>query len=482
MRTPEMWIDQGAGWTNVTAHDGETCALAAFGIEWGTDDPLEAPDPSVMTATLVDRTGRLAANPRTLAGMRVMIRLPHALTWGDIGAAAGQWQAQRYEWRSAHRRLPRKDPADPFTGAGLTLFRGRLNTGGTITRKGDTWRISLKATSDLALLKRVTTQGPTDPKQPGYHWTGGRTAVMREITRRLAALGLPLKTQPDTPPAGDTAPYGTDSYPQLLTVITDTIGVDTDLLMYRLYESFDDDRDGEHTIIVAVNGVARIGISADGRIEHVRDSSLLTVDQATLQIPEPVTQVKINGRKATWDDDKKTVSYDDHEANINAAGTLPANLTANEKSASLDTNSILADESSGHWTGTPADTDAMKANAIAWIANRTLRAAPAGISASSAFIDPDTDPTIFKPEPATWAFTANLFSPLISDDGWPALNGPWLAIGGTIEYDGRRLTSTPTFTPLRTPGDPPAWQDIPDAPLTWQEVKATWAEFEQITR
>ena len=124
----------------------------------------------------------------------------------------------------------------------------------------------------------------------------------------------------------------------------------------------------------------------------------------------------------------------------------------------------------------------MKANAIAWIANRTLRAAPAGISASSAFIDPDTDPTIFKPEPATWAFTANLFSPLISDDGRPALNGPWLAIGGTIEYDGRRLTSTPTFTPLRTPGDPPAWQDIPDAPLTWQQVKATWAEFEQITR
>ena len=58
----------------------------------------------------------------------------------------------------------------------------------------------------------------------------------------------------------------------------------------------------------------------------------------------------------------------------------------------------------------------------------------------------------------------------------------FIAIGGTIEYDGRRLTSTPTFTPLRTPGDPPAWQDIPDAPLTWQQVKATWAEFEQITR
>ena len=71
-----MFIDtgNGSGWTPVNDSTKDIAALDSFVIDWGSDGIDEQPEPAVMSFTLRDRTGRLAGQALTLAGMKVIVQ------------------------------------------------------------------------------------------------------------------------------------------------------------------------------------------------------------------------------------------------------------------------------------------------------------------------------------------------------------------------------------------------------------------------
>ena len=69
-----MFIDTGNGWTPVNDSAKDVAALDSFVIDWGSDGIDEQPEPAVMSFTLRDRTGRLAGQALTLAGMKVVVQ------------------------------------------------------------------------------------------------------------------------------------------------------------------------------------------------------------------------------------------------------------------------------------------------------------------------------------------------------------------------------------------------------------------------
>ena len=76
-----MFIDTGNGWTPVNDSAKDIAALDSFTIDWGSDSIDEQPEPAVMTFTLRDKTGRLAGQALTLAGMKVIMQFSDQPRW-----------------------------------------------------------------------------------------------------------------------------------------------------------------------------------------------------------------------------------------------------------------------------------------------------------------------------------------------------------------------------------------------------------------
>ena len=111
-----MFIDTGSGWTPVNDSAKDIAALDSFTIGWGSDGIDEQPEPAVMTFTMRDKTGRLAGQALTLAGMKVIVQFSDQPRWQDLQPSMGGWKDLRIPIGSnspPHRGWPYGSACNP---------------------------------------------------------------------------------------------------------------------------------------------------------------------------------------------------------------------------------------------------------------------------------------------------------------------------------------------------------------------------------
>lgn len=210
-----MFIDTGTGWTPVNDSAKDIAALDSFTIRWGSDSIDEQPEPAVMTFTLRDRTGRLAGQALTLAGMRVVVQFSNQPRWMDLTPAMGGWRDLRIPIDSLHRAYSPDLPDSPDSSS-ETMFAGTVSTGGSVEpTSGGGWLLKLSATSRMAVWKRLQSQGPTDTaaKWDGAHWIGTPSARLKEMNRRASAQGAPKAQLDGLALPSSVAPYAPSDHP-----------------------------------------------------------------------------------------------------------------------------------------------------------------------------------------------------------------------------------------------------------------------------
>ena len=133
-----MFIDtgNGTGWTPVNDSTKDVAALDSFTIDWGSDGIDEQPEPAVMSFTLRDRTGRLAGQALTLAGMKVVVQFSNQPRWMDLTPAMGCWRDLRIPIDSLHKMYSPDSPDSPDSPS-ETMFAGSVSTGGSIEPASD---------------------------------------------------------------------------------------------------------------------------------------------------------------------------------------------------------------------------------------------------------------------------------------------------------------------------------------------------------
>ena len=124
----------------------------------GSDGIDEQPEPAVMSFTLRDRTGRLAGQALTLAGMKVIVQFSDQPRWQDLQPSMGCWRDLRIPIDSLHKTYSPDSPDSPDSPS-ETMFGGTVSTGGSIEPASDGgWLLKLSATSRMAVWKRLQSQ------------------------------------------------------------------------------------------------------------------------------------------------------------------------------------------------------------------------------------------------------------------------------------------------------------------------------------
>lgn len=216
-----MFIDTGNGWTPVNDSAKDIAALDSFTIDWGSDSIDEQPEPAVMNFTLRDKTGRLAGQALTLAGMKVIVQFSDQPRWQDLQPSMGGWEDLRIPISSLHRAYSPGSPESTDSPAS-TMFAGTVSTGGSIEpASGGGWLLKLSATSRMAVWKRLQSQGPTDTaaKWNGAHWIGTPSARLQEMNRRASAQGAPEAQLDGLALPSSVAPYTPSDHPSQLDLL-----------------------------------------------------------------------------------------------------------------------------------------------------------------------------------------------------------------------------------------------------------------------
>ena len=471
-----MFIDTGDGWTPVNDAAKDIAALDSFTIQWGSDSIDEQPDPAVMTFTLRDKTGRLAGQSLTLAGMKVVVQFSNQPRWMDLQPSMGAWEDLRITLDSLHRAYSPDSPDSPDSPA-ETMFAGTVSTGGTVSPTATgSWLLELTATSRMAVWKRLQSQGPTDTnaKWNGAHWIGTPSARFTELNRRAKAQGAPEAQLDGLALPASVAPYTASEHPSQLDLLHRlTAGP----RLPQWHETYDGGTSSLRPLCLA-DPIA-VHLSTDGTLTILTDGetrqalSASDIEAATdLSITEPITQVIINAKRVKADNGK--LSFDDVEITMGDQNRLPAQLTATQKSLTLDSDMLAVDESGGVWNSgkTSTVTDADRTNIAQWLESHDLRMVPETVTFNSTRIDPARLPWLYKASPSgPFLIVKAKASMLTGSDGRPAFTGPITTIGGTLRY--RWRDGTPTLTqeatlaalrPLLTKQI--TWADLPD--LAWQ--------------
>ena len=471
-----MLIDTGDGWTPVNDSAKDIAALDSFTIQWGSDSIDEQPDPAVMTFTLRDKTGRLAGQALTLAGMKVIVQFSNQPRWMDLQPSMGAWEDLRITLDSLHRAYSPDSPDSPDSPA-ETMFAGTVSTGGTVSPTATgSWLLELTATSRMAVWKRLQSQGPTDTaaKWNGAHWIGTPSARFTELNRRAKAQGAPEAQLDGLALPASVAPYTASEHPSQLDLLHRlTAGP----RLPQWHETYDGGTSSLRPLCLA-DPIA-VHLSTDGTLTILTDGetrqalSASDIEAATdLSITEPITQVIINAKRVKADNGK--LSFDDVEITMGDQNRLPAQLTATQKSLTLDSDMLAVDESGGVWNSgkTSTVTDADRTNIAQWLESHDLRMVPETVTFNSTRIDPARLPWLYKASPSgPFLIVKAKASMLTGSDGRPAFTGPITTIGGTLRY--RWRDGTPTLTqeatlaalrPLLTKQI--TWADLPD--LAWQ--------------
>ena len=473
-----MFIDTGDGWTPVNDAARDIAALDSFTIQWGSDSIDEQPDPAVMTFTLRDKTGRLAGQALTLAGMKVIVQFSNQPRWTDLKPSMGTWEDLRIPIDSLHRAYSPDSPDSPDSPAS-TMFAGTVSTGGTVSPTANgSWLLALTATSRMAVWKRLQSQGPTDTnaKWNGAHWIGTPSARFAELNRRAKAQGAPEAQLDGLALPASVAPYTASEHPSQLDLLHRlTAGP----RLPQWHETYTGSESALHPLFLA-DPIA-VHLSTDGRLAILTDGetrqalSASDIEASTdLSITEPITQIVINAKRVKADNGK--LSFDDVEITMGDQNRLPAHLTATQKSLTLDSDLLAVDESGGVWNSgkTSTVTDADRTNIAQWLESHDLRMVPETVTFNSLRIDPARLPWLYKASPSgPFLIVKAKASMLTGSDGRPAFTGPITTIGGTLSYRWRAgkptLTQEATLAALRPLlTGKITWADLPD--LAWQTL------------
>ena len=473
-----MFIDTGSGWTPVNDSAKDIAALDSFTIDWGSDSIDEQPEPTVMSFTLRDRTGRLAGQALTLAGMKVVVQFSNQPRWMDLTPAMGSWQDLRIPIDSLHRAYSPVSPDSPDSPA-MTMFAGTVSTGGSVEpASGGGWLLKLSATSMMAVWKRLQSQGPTDTaaKWNGAHWIGTPAARLAEMNRRASAQGAPEAQLDGLALPSSVAPYTPSDHPSQLDLLHRlTAGP----RLPQWHEVYDGATSSLRPLFLAdpiavhLSSDGRLSILTGGETRHALSGS--DIEASTdLSIPEPLTQVVINAKRVKSDNGK--LSFDDVEITMGDQHRLPSQLTATQKSLTLDSDMLAIDDSGGVWnsgaTSNVSDTD--RANVAQWLESHDLRMVPDPVTFNSTRIDPARLPWLYKASPSgPFIIVKTKASALTGSDGRPAFTGPITTIGGTLSYLWRNgkptLTQEATLAALRPLLTKQiTWTDLPT--LSWQQL------------
>lgn len=473
-----MFIDTGSGWTPVNDSAKDIAALDSFTIDWGSDSIDEQPEPTVMSFTLRDRTGRLAGQALTLAGMKVVVQFSNQPRWMDLTPAMGSWQDLRIPIDSLHRAYSTVSPDSPDSPA-MTMFAGTVSTGGSVEpASGGGWLLKLSATSRMAVWKRLQSQGPTDTaaKWNGAHWIGTPAARLAEMNRRASAQGAPEAQLDGLALPSSVAPYTPSDHPSQLDLLHRlTAGP----RLPQWHEVYDGATSSLRPLFLAdpiavhLSSDGRLSILTGGETRHALSAS--DIEASTdLRIPEPLTQVVINAKRVKSDNGK--LSFDDVEITMGDQHRLPSQLTATHKSLTLDSDMLAIDDSGGVWnsgaTSNVSDTD--RANVAQWLESHDLRMVTDAVTFNSTRIDPARLPWLYKASPSgPFIIVKAKASALTGSDGRPAFTGPITTIGGTLSYRWRNgkptLTQEATLAALRPLLTKQiTWADLPT--LSWQQL------------
>ncbi|MFR1605788.1 MAG: hypothetical protein ACLSUZ_04995 [Bifidobacterium pseudocatenulatum] len=96
-----------------------------------------------------------------------------------------------------------------------------------------------------------------------------------------------------------------------------------------------------------------------------------------------MTQVVINAKRVKSDNGK--LSFDDVEIAMGAQNRLPPQLTAMQKSLTIDSDMLAVDDSGGVWNsgGTSNVSDTDRANIAQWLESHDLRMVPETVTFNS---------------------------------------------------------------------------------------------------
>lgn len=470
-----MFIDTGSGWTPVNDSAKDVAALDSFTVDWGSDGIDEQPEPAVMSFTLRDRTGRLAGQALTLAGMKVVVQFSNQPRWMDLTPAMGSWQDLHIPIDWLHKAYSPDSPDSPSE----TMFAGTVSTGGSVEpTSGGGWLLKLSATSSMAVWKRLQSQGPTDTaaKWDGAHWIGTPSARLAEMNRRASAQGAPEAQLDGLALPSSVAPYTSSDHPSQLDLLHRlTVGP----RLPQWHEVYDGATSSLRPLFLA-DPIA-VHLSSDGRLSVLAGGetryALLASDieaSTDLSITEPLTQVVINAKRVKSDNGK--LSFDDVEITMGDQNRLPPQLTAMQKSLTVDSDMLAVDESGGVWNsgGTSNVSGADRANIAQWLESHDLRMVPETVTFNSTRIDPARRPWLYKASPSgPFIIVKAKASALTGSDGRPAFTGPITTIGGTLSYRWRNgkptLTQEATLAALRPLLTKPlTWADLPS--ISWQQL------------
>lgn len=472
-----MFIDVGGGWTPVNDSAQDIAALDSFTIQWGSSGIDEQPDPAVMSFTLRDRTGRLAGQALTLAGMKVVLQFSDQPRWMDLRDSMGPWSGLRIPIDTLHKAYSPDSPDSPDSPA-ETMFAGTVSTGGSIEPHDGGWLLNLSATSRMAVWKRLQSQGPTDstPKWDGAHWIGTPSERLEELNRRAAAQGAPEAQLDNLTLPASVAPHASSDYPSQLDLLHRlTAGPD----LPQWHETYDGAESSLHPLCLA--DPATVHMSRQGELYIPTDTGDRPALQGkdieadtTLTITEPITQVVITAKRVKADDGK--LSFDDVDITMGDQNLLPEQLTITQKSLTIESDMLAVNDSGGLWTGGDVSTitDTQRADTARWLESHDLRMVPTSVTFNSTRLDPALLPWLYKASPSgPFLIVQAEASALTGSDGRPAFTGPLTTIGGTLSYRWRdgtpTLTQEATLTALRPALTTPiTWNDLPD--VEWSRL------------
>ena len=496
MQRAFMFIDlhDGNGWTPVSDAKHDVAALDSLSVEWGTDTPETQPEPEVMSFDLFDRTGDLAGKSMTLAGCRVLVQLSRQPEWREMPQTTWS-EVEGSTWFVFADWYDGRDPSIPDPAA-LTLFQGIVSTGGSIEPKHGGWLISLHATGLTVLLKRIQRQGPTsgDAKYAGLHWIGTPEQRLDEINSRAISAAAPTLDDGTRQWAVSQLPpqvsaYKTGDSPSLLDLLHRLTAHSP---QWPLWYASHEYSTAEHVRAIPIGVAAQLVMNDLGKIETrwngrtlpALDGSMVQLVNESLSLPDQLTGVVLTCKSAKLDTDG-TMAYDDAEIEYGDMGRLPSGLKSSMKTMGVQSDAIISD-ATGSAVWRPSDADRIMMADL--IENLAVKLRPSGIVIDSRNLPVSLFETSYQPSASgPWAFTSSMFTSLVSDDGYPATGGAWLAIGGVLTYGHRNKTpffrNELTIIPLprSTLHDNPRWMDMQGITAQWKYVRMTWAEFAQIT-
>jgi len=435
---PHLEINVNGAWRDLTSH-ADLCALAGASVQWGTSEVGRQPDPSVMTFTLRDLRGELAANPTWLTGRGVRL----------------------------------------WFGPGHTVvFNGLIAAGLTVKPLRDGWQIQCTATSLMVLWKRLRDEGPTSDLSNNIkgllHWNVTPADRVAEMNRRATAIGAP--TIVDDMPFGISSrncimPQLKGEYPSQLTLLHDSF-MDYSLPLW--YEHPDDNslralRVGAGALVcLDARATACVYVMSEGKAYKPLDAAYAR-SAREFQLLPPYTGVTVKfktmrteGRRNQNDTVEFTASVSDVEVNVKS-DTLPQEIRDNVKNLVVDSDLLYGHSASAPidyttWSPFTADETALKT----LIDNIATRLTPSGITLDADDMPESLQPKYMQPRPLAAIMFADTKLP------FDAI-GPYAMIGGTLSIDARHerihvrhdITLTPISTPL-------------SATTTWAQIPSAW--------